>query len=101
MPNIPPSNPSEVMVIRKLSENVTTFSLPFARFGKLRIGGRGTIGEPPFPQPNFCIAIYSVNGMLIIKQSDYGPVLLPYFRLSLSPLKSEMSLKPSEAICGI
>ncbi|KAH0548585.1 hypothetical protein GP486_007871 [Trichoglossum hirsutum] len=43
MPNIAPSNPSEVMVIRKLSPNITTLSLPFARFGKLRVGGRGTI----------------------------------------------------------
>jgi len=40
---IVPSNPSEVMVIRRLSPNITTFSLPFSRFGKLRIGGRGTL----------------------------------------------------------
>jgi len=38
-----PSNPSEVMVIRKISPNITTLSLPFSRFGKIAIGGRGTI----------------------------------------------------------
>ncbi|KAH0537421.1 hypothetical protein FGG08_005774 [Glutinoglossum americanum] len=42
--NLAPANASDVMVIRKLSPNITTLSLPFARFGKLRIGGRGTIG---------------------------------------------------------
>jgi hypothetical protein len=31
------------MVIRKISPNITTLSAPFARFGKLKIGGRGTL----------------------------------------------------------
>jgi len=39
-----PSNPSEVMVIRKVTENITTFSAPFKRFGLIKIGGRGTVG---------------------------------------------------------
>jgi hypothetical protein len=38
-----PSNPSEVMVIRKLTENITTLSTPFQRFGRISIGGRGTL----------------------------------------------------------
>ncbi|ATY60233.1 hypothetical protein A9K55_005620 [Cordyceps militaris] len=38
-----PSNPSDVMVIRNVTPNVVTFSVPFARFGKAKIGGRGTL----------------------------------------------------------
>lgn len=38
-----PSNPSEVMVIRALSPNLTTLSLPFSRFGKIKVGGRATL----------------------------------------------------------
>lgn len=40
-----PTNPSDVMVIRHVTPNVVTLSLPFLRFGTLKIGGRGTIGE--------------------------------------------------------
>jgi len=42
-----PANPSEVMVIRSVTPNITTLSVPFLRFGHIRIGGRGTIGEHP------------------------------------------------------
>jgi hypothetical protein len=38
-----PPNPSEVMVISQISPNITTLSVPFYRFGRLRVGGRGTI----------------------------------------------------------
>jgi len=38
-----PTNPSEVMVIRKISPYITTLSVPFWRFGRLRVGGRGTL----------------------------------------------------------
>lgn len=39
-----PSNPEIVMVIRDVVPNViTTCSVPFARFGRIKIGGRGTI----------------------------------------------------------
>ncbi|KFY51804.1 hypothetical protein V497_08839 [Pseudogymnoascus sp. VKM F-4516 (FW-969)] len=38
-----PSNPSAVMVIRDLTPNITTLSVPFSRFGLFRVGGRGTI----------------------------------------------------------
>lgn len=38
-----PSNPSDVMVIRDITPHVVTLSVPFARYGKLKIGGRGTI----------------------------------------------------------
>lgn len=38
-----PSDPSKVMVIRDVVPNtITTFSTPFWRFGRIKIGGRGT-----------------------------------------------------------
>lgn len=42
-----PSNPSDVTIIRKLTENVTTLSAPFLRFGYVKIGGRGTLVKLP------------------------------------------------------
>lgn len=44
-----PSNPSEVMVIRKVTPNITTCSVPFNRFGHFKVGGRGTIGMIAHP----------------------------------------------------
>ncbi|KAK4453505.1 putative glutamyl-tRNA amidotransferase [Podospora aff. communis PSN243] len=38
-----PSNPSDVMVIRDVTPSVVTCTVPFLRFGKIPIGGRGTI----------------------------------------------------------
>ncbi|KAI1392087.1 uncharacterized protein F4822DRAFT_389595 [Hypoxylon trugodes] len=38
-----PSNPSDVAVIRHITPNIVTVSVPFARFGLIRVGGRGTI----------------------------------------------------------
>lgn len=38
-----PPNPSQVMVIRKVTSNITTLSVPFLRFGRIKIGGRGTL----------------------------------------------------------
>ncbi|RDL41537.1 Uncharacterized protein BP5553_01516 [Venustampulla echinocandica] len=38
-----PQNPEEVMVIRELVPNVTTLSVPFLRFGRIKFGGRATI----------------------------------------------------------
>ncbi|KAK1596896.1 uncharacterized protein LY79DRAFT_667049 [Colletotrichum navitas] len=38
-----PQNPADVMVIRDLTPNITTFSVPFSRFGAVKIGGRGTL----------------------------------------------------------
>lgn len=39
-----PSNPAEVMVIRDVvPRTITTCSVPFARFGRIKVGGRGTI----------------------------------------------------------
>jgi hypothetical protein len=31
-------------VIRKITESITTLSVPFKRFGRIQIGGRGTLG---------------------------------------------------------
>jgi hypothetical protein len=39
-----PSDPDHVMVIRNVTPNIATFSVPFSRFGKVKIGGRGTLG---------------------------------------------------------
>ena len=33
------------MVIRHVTPEIVTMSLPFARFGHLQFGGRGTLGE--------------------------------------------------------
>ncbi|AEO54819.1 hypothetical protein MYCTH_2085772 [Thermothelomyces thermophilus ATCC 42464] len=38
-----PPNPDEVMVIRDVTPNVVTFSVPFLRYGRFPIGGRGTL----------------------------------------------------------
>ncbi|KAL4904538.1 hypothetical protein BDW74DRAFT_26208 [Aspergillus multicolor] len=42
-PQLFPSNPDEVMVIRNVTSNIITMSLPFARFGRFKFGGRGTL----------------------------------------------------------
>ncbi|KAF7559363.1 hypothetical protein G7046_g4803 [Stylonectria norvegica] len=38
-----PANPADVMVIRNVTPNIVTFSVPFSRFGTAKIGGRGTL----------------------------------------------------------
>ncbi|KAI1099248.1 hypothetical protein F4804DRAFT_322384 [Jackrogersella minutella] len=38
-----PSNPADVAVIRNITPNIVTVSVPFARYGIFRVGGRGTI----------------------------------------------------------
>ncbi|KAK7740743.1 hypothetical protein SLS53_005211 [Cytospora paraplurivora] len=38
-----PSNPADVMVIRNITPNIATFSVPFKRFGTIPVGGRGTV----------------------------------------------------------
>lgn len=38
-----PANPAEVMVIRNITPNIVTLSVPFKRFGLFDIGGRATI----------------------------------------------------------
>lgn len=32
------------MVIRNITPDIVTLSLPFSRFGQINIGGRGTLG---------------------------------------------------------
>ncbi|EON64500.1 hypothetical protein W97_03732 [Coniosporium apollinis CBS 100218] len=44
MPALSASNPAEVMVIRQpVPRVITTLSVPFWRFGRVKVGGRGTI----------------------------------------------------------
>lgn len=38
-----PADPAKVMVIRDITPTITTLSVPFLRFGLIKIGGRGTI----------------------------------------------------------
>ena len=38
-----PNDPEKVMVIRDVTPNITTLSVPFLRFGRVKIGGRGTL----------------------------------------------------------
>lgn len=39
-----PANPADVMVIREVvPRTIITLSVPFSRFGRIKIGGRGTI----------------------------------------------------------
>ncbi|KAF2717441.1 hypothetical protein K431DRAFT_288572 [Polychaeton citri CBS 116435] len=38
-----PSDPEKVMVIRRLTPDIITLSTPFLRFGRIKIGGRGTV----------------------------------------------------------
>jgi len=38
-----PADPAKVMVIRDVTPDITTLSVPFLRFGHIKIGGRGTL----------------------------------------------------------
>ena len=38
-----PSDPDKVMIIRRITPNILTCSVPFYRFSRIRVGGRGTI----------------------------------------------------------
>ncbi|POR39286.1 Uncharacterized protein TPAR_00516 [Tolypocladium paradoxum] len=38
-----PSNPADLMVIRNVTPSIATFSVPFLRYGRIKIGGRGTL----------------------------------------------------------
>ena len=38
-----PSDPSKVMVIRNVTPQIATLSVPFQRFGLIKVGGRGTL----------------------------------------------------------
>jgi hypothetical protein len=39
-----PQHPEDVMVIRNVTPNIVTLSVPFSRGGLFKVGGRGTIG---------------------------------------------------------
>jgi len=43
MPSLTPNNPEEVMVIREVNPYITALSVPFFRFGLIKVGGRGTL----------------------------------------------------------
>jgi hypothetical protein len=57
-----PKNPEEVMVIRDVVPGITTLSVPFLRFGLIKLGGRATIGPlPPLESTLFPPHIKSKN----------------------------------------
>lgn len=45
MSKLLPSNAAELTVTRQITPNITTLSLPFYRFGRVKIGGRATLGQ--------------------------------------------------------
>ena len=48
-----PANPAEVMVIRDVTPHIATLSLPFARHGIFKVGGRATISKYTRPDLRF------------------------------------------------
>jgi len=72
---------STVMVIRKVTDNITTLSVPFKRFGIVKFGGRGTIGTTTLSKK-----IITNPLKTILFKSDYVPALLSS-HLYLSPLE--------------
>ncbi|KAK2875182.1 hypothetical protein FQN49_001699 [Arthroderma sp. PD_2] len=70
--SLSPSDPDKVMVIRKVCDDVITCSLPFARFGVLKFGGRATlvrlqtgsiaVFSPVALTPSVREAVNSLNG---------------------------------------
>lgn len=56
------------MVIRNVTPDIVTMSLPFARFGIMRFGGRGTLGESGCP--------YRVRGWRMPHRDLFSPLNL-------------------------
>ena len=78
-----PQNPEEVMVIRELVPGITTLSVPFLRFGRIKFGGRATIGTySPFPLPSFS---NSHKQFLTSKKKSQTPLLQPRSLLPRRP----------------
>ncbi|CAK4033653.1 Hypothetical predicted protein [Lecanosticta acicola] len=50
-----PSDPEKVMVIRHVTPQIVTLSTPFLRFGRVKIGGRGTLVK----MANGSVAVFS------------------------------------------
>lgn len=72
-----PKDPEEVMVIRDVTPEITTLSVPFSRFGKFKIGGRATIGAsiPAIPSRRSAAQQDSTDHPSLL-QSNYNPALL-------------------------
>ncbi|EFR01455.1 hypothetical protein MGYG_04463 [Nannizzia gypsea CBS 118893] len=74
MPKLAPSDPENVVVIRKVCDDIITCSLPFSRFGVLKFGGRATIARlrsgaiavfsPVALTQSVIEAVDSLNGMV-------------------------------------
>lgn len=62
------------MVIRKVTENITTLSVPFARFGRMKIGGRATLGiEQRLPPPAWSNTSQFVYPLALLRASPLSP----------------------------
>jgi hypothetical protein len=68
-----PQNAEEVMVIREIAPNVTTLSVPFLRFGRIKFGGRATIGI--YPSSSF--SSISLTGQTVKLRSGSLAVFSP------------------------
>lgn len=60
-----PANPADLMVIRNVTPNIATFSVPFSRFGRIKIGGRGTLGTSQFARGT---PLYSQRSIIVLTQ---------------------------------
>jgi len=55
-----PHNPSAVTVIRAVTPNIITLSVPFSRFGRIAVGGRGTVVR----MTNGNLAVFSPTALI-------------------------------------
>lgn len=63
------------MVIRHVTPDIVTMSLPFARFGHLQFGGRGTLGEcRPLQSPPIAYDLGG-QGMMCSPVKPTGPLV--------------------------
>lgn len=79
-PKLAPDNPENVMVTREIDSRIVTCSVPFSRFGVLKIGGRGTIVR----MNSGCSAVFSpvaltehVKGILAGLDSPVKYIIAP------------------------
>lgn len=79
-----PQDPSKVMVIRQITANLTTCSAPFNRYGKFKVGGRGTIGWFICSLPNLVLYISDNKKKIKIKNSP-PPIWRPSHLLAHGP----------------
>ena len=89
-----PQDPSKVMVIRQVTPNIITCSAPFLRFGRLKIGGRGTIGKSMHYVPQ-CAAVLTITTTVRLQSGAlavFSPTALtPEVRSTVTSLGDRVS----------